>query len=115
MDMKRSLTLFLIFLLLRVDGVIFETHHFCELLKVVHQNTLVVLDIDDTLLVCTQTLGTDVWFRYQIKQHEKAGLPVSEAFEKALAEWEGGEHISKIKLVEEGTDKIIRELQEKGV
>lgn len=96
-------------------GTIIETPRFQEIISHVTPKTLVVLDIDDTLLIPNQTLGSDVWFLHRIKQHEQKGMPRSEAFSKALAEWESIRHLTQVKLVEEGTDKIIANLQAKGV
>jgi hypothetical protein len=96
-------------------GVIIETPHFSQIQKHVTPNTLVVLDIDDTLLLPTQTLGTDVWFQYRVKQNVAKGYPQSEAFEKASAEWEAVRHLTQVKLVEQGTDKIVADLQNKRI
>jgi hypothetical protein len=94
---------------------IFETAHFSEILRFVKPNTLVLLDIDDTLLIPTQTLGTDAWFIYRTKQHEKSGLTYQDALEKAIAEWEAIRNITDIQIVEEGTDQIIDTLQKKNI
>lgn len=106
------------FLLLNISnlsGVIIETSHFCEINEHITPQTLVILDIDDTLLIPTQTLGTDVWFLYRIIENEKLGLPKKKAFERALAEWEATRHITQVKLVEIGTDTIIDNLQKQNL
>lgn len=95
-------------------GEIIEVKNFKEINTYVTPGTLVVLDIDDTLLIPVQTLGTDVWYRYQLDKHKKEGLSPSEALEKTLAEWEGIRHLTKIKIVEEGTDQVIKNLQAQG-
>lgn len=112
--MKSALFVFF-FLLSTLEGVILETAHFSELPQYVQGQTLVVLDVDETLLIPTQTLGGDAWFCYRVKQHEKGGLLPKEAFERALADWQAVRHMTKIKMVEEGTDKIIQNLQKQGV
>lgn len=98
-----------------VFGTIIETPHFKEVLNHIDSNTLVVLDIDDTLLIPAQTLGTDIWFLHRGKQHEKAGLSRAVAFEKALAEWEAIRQLTNVSIVEEGTQAIIASLQDKNV
>ena len=94
-----------------LQAVIIETAHFKEIANHITPDTLVLLDIDDTLLIPTQTLGTDVWFQYRWDLHKTKGLDTHSALEKALAEWESVRHMTSIKIVEEGTEKIIEELQ----
>lgn len=96
-----------------LTAVIIEIEHFGEIVNYVKPNTLIILDIDDTILIPTQTLGTDVWFLYRLKQYELSGLDHPQALEKALAEWEAIRHLTNVQLVEEGTDKVIEQLQSK--
>jgi hypothetical protein len=95
-------------------GVILEADHFSELLNHIKPNTLVVLDIDDTILVPAQTLGSDVWFTYQYKKYLAAN-PTFDPFDRALADWEAVRHLSQMKIVEGGTVEIIRELQNRNI
>lgn len=91
-------------------GTIVEVAHFSEIRSHVDKNTLVLLDIDDTLLIPTQMLGCDEWFQYRYNEHKALG--VSLALEKTLAEWEAIRHLTKMEIVEMGTDEIVRELQQ---
>ena len=97
-----------------VQGKIIETAHFHEIVPHLTPDTLVLLDIDDTLIVPAQMVGCDEWFNLRWKKHESAGLPKSEALEKALAEWESVRHVTKMKMVEKETPTLIAELQKKG-
>jgi len=90
---------------------IYEAAHFCELKKYVQPNSLVLLDIDDTLLLPVQTLGTDIWFIDRLKEHQFSGLSKSEALDKTLAQWEAIRHLTKVKIVEPGTEEIVAQLQ----
>lgn len=94
-----------------LTGKIVETKHFSEILNFVTPETLLILDIDDTLLIPSQTLGTDVWFISRMKEYQENGDSYSQALEKALAEWEAVRLITKVKIVEQGTEKIIADLQ----
>ncbi len=91
-------------------GEIIEANHFKEISSYGTPKTLVILDIDDTLLIPVQTLGTDVWFchrlEFYLKDHD-----YPEALDKALAEWEAVRHLTHVKIVEEGTPEIIGNLQ----
>jgi len=94
---------------------IIEVKHFVELKEHVDSETLVLLDIDDTLLLPTQTLGTDIWFQYRCKQHQEWGLSKNAALQKALAEWEAIRHLTNVQIVEPGTDQIVQSLQEQRI
>lgn len=96
-------------------GKIIETPHFKEISHYLEPNTLVVLDIDDTLLIPSQTLGTDVWFLHRVKQLEAANIDKKRAFEKALAEWEAIRQLTDVSIVEEGTEGVISDLQKASI
>jgi hypothetical protein len=113
---KALFFLYLIFTSTSLSAKIIETEHFYEILE--HANgkkILVILDIDDTLLIPIQTLGSDVWFCDRVKEYQEKMLCPSDALRQALIEWEGIRHLTKIQIVEEGTDKVIQEMQEKNI
>lgn len=97
-----------------VAADIIETPHFKDLINHVDEDTLVLLDIDDTMLIPSQTLGTDVWFIHRMgiyqKEHE-----FMVALDKAIAEWEAVRHVTKVNVVEEGTAEIIKEIQGRNI
>ncbi|HEY2810962.1 MAG TPA: DUF2608 domain-containing protein [Rhabdochlamydiaceae bacterium] len=93
---------------------VLELQHFREIDAHITPETLIVLDIDDTLLIPSQMLGCDEWFRYRIEKYSKAGMNASSALEKSLAEWESVRHITRMEIVEPQTDAIVRALQEQG-
>ena len=93
---------------------IIELGHFKELEKYATDETLLILDIDDTLLVPEQMLGCDEWFQCRWNHHQKEGLSKSDALEKSLAEWEAVRHLTKMEIVEPGIEKIISNLQKKN-
>jgi hypothetical protein len=96
-----------------IEAKIIEFAHFRDLPSYATKDALLILDIDDTLLIPIQMLGCDEWFQCRRKWHQKAGKNVEEALEKSLAEWEAVRHLTKMEIVEPGTEKIIRSLQEK--
>lgn len=104
-----------IFLLLSMTvalfGEIYEAAHFNELYSHLIPGTLVVLDIDDTLLIPAQMMGCDEWFMSRLKSKE---MNESDALEKTLAEWEGVRHLTKMEIVEKGTEGIVKDLQKQG-
>lgn len=92
---------------------IFEVSHFSELPHYVTPETLVILDIDDTLLLPAQSLGCDAWFTARLKALQATHSP-EQALDKALAEWEAIRHLTQMNLVEEETAAIVGALQEKN-
>lgn len=97
-----------------LHGQIIECDSFRNARHHIDLDTLLVLDIDDTLLVPAQMVGCDEWFTLRLKGHQRNGMDQGEALERALAEFEAIRHLSKMELVEEGTAELIRELQERG-
>jgi hypothetical protein len=93
-------------------GKIVECVHFNTIYEHLDKDTLIILDIDDTLLIPEQMLGCDEWFLERLTEHKKS-LKESEALEKALAEWEGVRHLTKMMLVEPATALIVQDLQNK--
>lgn len=96
------------------EAVILESQHFSEIVSHVTPETLVILDIDDTLIVPKQMLGCDEWFQFRLKKYQKEGMTSSQALEKALAEWEAVRHLTKMEIVEPGTEEIVKSLQNQG-
>ncbi len=105
--MKKIFSSLLITIALPLFSQIIETAHFSEIVQYIEEDTLVLLDIDDTLLIPVQTLGTDVWFCDRLK--------ACGSLDQALAEWEAIRQLTKVKIVEEGTAEIIADLQNKNI
>lgn len=98
----------------QLSAEIIETAHFKEILPRVDKDTLVILDIDDTLLIPVQMLGCDVWFEGRMKGHLAAGKTAAEALEKSINEWQAIRFLTKMEIVEKGNDAVVAELQKKG-
>jgi phosphoglycolate phosphatase-like HAD superfamily hydrolase len=99
---------FILFFHSLLSAEIFEVKHFAEIKTYLLPETLIILDIDDTLLVPKQMLGSDEWFQRRLKYHEKE--EAKDALEKTLAEWEAIRHLTEMELVEPGIETIIHQL-----
>ena len=97
-----------------LQGKILEVQNFKEITSHITKDTLVLLDIDDTLLVPAQMMGSDAWFQHRRRNYEKVGLSSAEALEKALAEWNAVRHITEMEVVEQGTQEIVQKMQGEG-
>lgn len=112
--MKKIFSILLLAVGLPLFSQIIETEHFSSIVQYIEEDTLVLLDIDDTLLIPVQALGTDVWFCARLNQYKETLSP-KEALDKTLAEWEAIRQLTKVKIVEEGTERIISDLQSKNI
>lgn len=97
-----------------VQGEIVETKHFKEIHSHLSPGTLVILDIDDTLLVPVQMLGCDEWFTRRLALHKKEGMSAAASLEASLAEWLAVRHLTEMEMVESGTHEIVRTIQNQG-
>jgi len=85
-----------------------------EIHPFVGKESLIIFDIDNTIMETQQTLGSNQWFEHRFASLQKQKLSVSEALEKALHEWSSIQNVTEVKLVEPNTAAIIRDLQSKG-
>lgn len=97
-----------------IHATVIEIQYFNECVAHLTKDTLFLVDIDDTLLVPKQMLGSDAWFEDRIKQQMMLGLSPTEALKKTLNEWEGIRHFTEMQLVEPGIEKTIQDLQKKA-
>ncbi len=97
-----------------INAEIVEVANFQEITSHIQSDTLVLLDIDDTLLIPVQMLGCDEWFMSRLQFHQKSMENGSQALEKSLAEWEGIRHLTQMELVEPTTNALIQTLQTQG-
>jgi hypothetical protein len=97
-----------------VFSAIFEIAHFNELERYVGSDSMLLLDIDDTLITPKQMLGNDTWFGYRCKKYQDDGCSPSAALEKTLAEFEAIRHLSRMGLVEPHIADVIQSVQKEG-
>ena len=83
-----------------------------------HKNTVVVLDIDNTIATLGgpfQMLGSDTWVSHEIAKRIKEGMPLQEALEQVLPLYFELVHIVDLKPAEPATIEIIKQLQALGI
>ena len=114
--MTKKLCFVFIFLMipLFLRAQIIEIMNLQEVYQYLDSQTLVVLDIDNTLIEPVQELGSNQWFENRIKEYISYGMDKGDALEKALREWTAIQSITKVKTVEPETTRIVKDLQEKG-
>ncbi len=113
--MRKKIVAVLAFLLsmISLQGKVIDIPHFREISKHVTEESVILLDMDDTVLIPEQMLGSDAWFCARLKKHQIDGMDSLAALEKAIAEWESVRHVTKMKLVEKDISRVIQDLQKK--
>jgi hypothetical protein len=92
-----------------------EAQSMIDALASVDSDTVVVFDLDNTVIEPVQTLGSDQFFGYLVEQGKQTGLTGSQAVAQALAEATPIQPKSKVRTVEALTPRLIRNLQRKGI
>jgi FMN phosphatase YigB (HAD superfamily) len=100
------LVLVTIFISTLASARIIETNAMEEILPHITKKTWVVFDLDNTVMEPTQTLGSDQWFDYLVKQ--------TGSVEQAIELWESVQAHTRMQPVEEGTPILIQRLQARG-
>ena len=108
-----STCILLSFFVVPLTAKIIEMNHMQSLQHHLSNDALVIFDIDNTIMEPTQELGSDQWFRYRIQKYIGQGSSPDQALENALAEWEAVQHLTKVKLVENYTADLVKQLQDK--
>ncbi|MES2198723.1 MAG: DUF2608 domain-containing protein [Chlamydiota bacterium] len=97
-----------------LSGEIIEISNFEEIVNHITVDSIILCDIDDTILIPTQMLGSDEWFCALMKKHVEEGLSYQEALKESLDKWVMIRHVTKMQLVESSTASIIQDMQERG-
>lgn len=97
------------------EAEIIETKYMKQSLPYITKDTLVIFDIDNTLVEPTQELGSDEYFSSRVDEFQKQGISRQQAYKKAIREWTSIQSITQVKLCEPGSDKIIKDLQENKI
>ena len=113
--MKQILLAICLFSTHMLSAQIFDTKTIFDVEKYRDAETLVIYDLDNTLIEPTQLLGSDQWFYYRFNQLTEKYGNQEQALQKSLSEWIAAQTCSEIKVVEEGTAEMIAKQQQEGV
>ena len=92
-------------------AVIREALSMQEVAKFITPGTLVIFDLDNTVLEATQTLGTDQFFGFLVKKAVASGMDEKAAKELALKQSRSIQPVTRVRLVEKETREFIQDLQ----
>ncbi len=77
--------------------------------------TLLVVDLDNTLIECSTAFGSYQWASYLIqKEMSDQGKSLSEVLDEFVPYWEETQHQVEMQLIEKETSKWIASLKEEG-
>lgn len=77
-------------------------------------SSLVLFDIDNTLIKTAQQLGSDQWFDDQLAQRKAQGQSSGEAVNNTLPLYYAVQKVTRVQLLEESTPQLINELRNDG-
>lgn len=88
-----------------------DTTDITRLLDFVQSETIVVLDLDNTVIQPKQLIGSDQWFRHQIEDFRKKGHSIQKAVSLTLPIYHEVMNRSEVSVVDNRTPQLIRDLQ----
>ena len=91
-----------------------ESKRIADLLDLADENTLVVFDLNDTLIRTDSSLGGDVWADHVCKQAMEAGMSKEEALDRLVPFWHQVLMRTSVRPVELDTAKVVHALQLRG-
>ncbi|MBF8262517.1 MAG: putative rane protein [Parachlamydiales bacterium] len=109
------LIFFLFILFTSLDAEIFQIKSIEETSEHLQEDTLVIFDLDNTVMEPMQTLGSDQWFAYRINEYRQQGCSDQDALKATIAEYVAIQNVTKMRLVEPSTFQVIEKLQKNHV
>lgn len=97
------------------DARIIEVSKMSEALAPVETGTLLIFDLDNTIVEPRQTLGSDQWFEHVLSREKKKTTDEKAALKNAIDLWERVQRVTKVRLVEEQTAGLIATQQANGI
>lgn len=91
-----------------------ETASMRAALQALGSGSVLILDLDNTVLKPAQTLGSDQWFTHLVTEQTKAGAPPAAAVEAAIRIWAPVQQVTKVLPVESATPPLLNEVQRRG-
>jgi hypothetical protein len=90
---------------------IVEIDRMKQILPHITKSTLVVFDLDNTIMETPQTLGSDQWFGYMERSYEAQGIEKPQSTNQAIDIWMEVQHSSRMQPVEASTPALVQNLQ----
>jgi len=94
---------------------ILETKNIVDVLSHVDAQTLVIFDVDNTLIEPTQQIGGTAWFTHMLKKFEARGIQEADAIPQIYVLWKEVQQVVQVKTVEKQTVSVVTKLHEKKI
>lgn len=102
---------------------IVEINRMSEILPEIDLRTVVVFDLDNTVIEAKQMLGSDMWYEHLSEKYTNEALAEGldpekakgVAIPKAVAGWMPYQMVTEVNAVEDSTPQLIRDLQARGL
>lgn len=85
-----------------------------EVLKDLREKTLVVLDLDNTLIECKTSFGSYYWIVHHIKEAVQKGEELDDALRRLVPKWEELQKYLEMKKIEEDSASLLDHLKDQG-
>lgn len=112
---KKSFFILFLCLFYSLNSEVFEIQNMEEILPYVDSDTLVVFDVDDTLLAPKQLLGSDPWFMQMLSIYDARGLTKSQAVAKVLPTYMAFQNKTQVRPIEKISAALIHNLQQQNI
>ncbi len=113
--MKMIVAILLITLTFQAQAEVIETNSYRDVLKYVTADTLVVTDLDNTVIEPVQTLGSDQWGEAMGKKLIAAGFEKAQAVEMHVSMFALVQQYTQVKTVESDTARILNDLKSMNI
>lgn len=116
--MQRKFYVLLLMVLCQIISVkaeVYDIERMEDILAVIDDSTLVVFDLDNTIMETKQALGSDQWFSAMLKREMEEGKDIDAAVAVILPAYTKVHSVTEVEPVEEGIPQLIRDLQEKNI
>jgi len=121
--MKQNMSSLFVMVVLQVFSVIYSAPIRAEIVQItsIHQivpslvpGSLVAFDLDNTVMMPPQTLGTDQWFDHLVQANLAQGYDSALAVTEAVRTWISVQKVTRMLPVERTTPSLIHQLQAEG-
>ncbi len=110
----RWATILLLAMGINLNAEILETKDIGDVVDHLSAKTLVVFDLDNTLMHPAQELGNDQWFRHCVKVYLSQGESLQNAIEQTVSKYLAILNLTRMQHVDPGAVEVIEEIQERG-
>ncbi|OQW54427.1 MAG: hypothetical protein A4S09_05990 [Proteobacteria bacterium SG_bin7] len=112
--MKKLTSAFIFLLGISASAASYEIRQMNQILKHIDKDTLVVLDVDNTIAESVQTIGSVQWQEHEVEKAKEQGLSTNQALERSLRKFIAVSYVSLMRPVEPATPTLLRNIQQKS-